>query len=119
MTDGRIVLEFVPPDRPLAPRADTLLVVGEGRQPGPAQGWAGVVLAQAGTSPFMHGAGCQCCLPRNGFAGLLGDIFRKRATGDLKWFTHVAVLPPPGQDVAWRGSVAGDVLAQARFCLKN
>ncbi|MBV1830597.1 hypothetical protein HNW77_09250 [Komagataeibacter sp. AV436] len=119
MADGRIVLEFLPAGMPASPRADTLLVVGAGTPPGPAAGWAGIVVARPGAMAFTHQAGCQCCLPRGNLAGLLGDIFRQRATGGLKWFTHVAVLPPPGQEAAWRASVAGDVLAQARFCIKN
>ncbi|PYD66246.1 hypothetical protein CDI09_09270 [Komagataeibacter nataicola] len=119
MADGRIVVEFVAADGAVTPRADTLLVVGDGRQPGPAEGWAGMVVAQPAATAFTHALGCQCCLPRGGLAGLMGDLFRKRATGGLKWFTRLVVVPPPGQEALWRASMEKDVLAQARFRVEN
>ncbi|WP_242501202.1 hypothetical protein [Komagataeibacter xylinus] len=119
MTDGRIALEFLAVGTSLTPRADTLLLVGDGRAPGPAEGWAGVVVVRSAPTAFaQHAAGCLCCTPRRGLAGVLGEIFRQRATGGQKWFTRVAVVPPPGQEAAWRADVAQDVLAQARFCVR-
>ena len=115
MADGRIVVEFVVAGGPVTPHPDTLLVVGDGSEPGPAEGWAGLVVAQPATTTLTHGKGCQCCLPRSGFAALLGDLFRKRATGGLKWFTRLVVVAPPGQEAAWRASMEKDMLAQARF----
>ncbi|WP_242621939.1 hypothetical protein [Komagataeibacter xylinus] len=118
MTDGRIALEFQVAGTPLTPRADTLLLVGDGSQPDPAEGWAGVVAVRSAPTAFaQHAAGCLCCTARGGLAGVLGEIFRQRAMGDQKWFTRVAVVPPPGQEAAWRADVARDVLAQARFSI--
>lgn len=114
--DGRIPLEFVTAIP--VPRSDTLLVVGDGRTPPAVGAWADVTVINAVTSPFAHVAGCLCCTGRGeGIAAALGDIFRRRATGGVKWFTRIIVLPPTGQEAAWRAALAGDVLASARFAI--
>ncbi|GAN95915.1 hypothetical protein Geu3261_0041_019 [Komagataeibacter europaeus NBRC 3261] len=118
--DGRIALEFLTDRAAIHPRVDTLLVVGAGNAPAQAASWAGVVTVdRPAASPFMHAAGCACCTGRGGgLAAVLGDVFRRRATGDLKWFDRVAVLPPGGQAAAWRAALSGDVLVSARFAVR-
>ncbi|GAB6967549.1 hypothetical protein JCM25156A_15860 [Komagataeibacter kakiaceti JCM 25156] len=115
--EGRIPLEFLTTTAGLAPRPDTLLVTGDDISA--PLGWAGMVVVSARpATAFGHGTGCQCCTGRSGtVAAALGDIFRQRATGGLKWFTRVALLPPVGQAQAWRAALEGDVLVSARFAL--
>ncbi|GBQ56067.1 hypothetical protein [Komagataeibacter swingsii] len=118
--DGRIMLEFLTRPAICHPRADTLLVVDHAHAPVPGDGWAGVVtVGQAAPSPFSHGTGCACCAGRGGgLAAVLGDVFRRRATGALKWFDRVAVLPPEGQETAWRAALSGDIVVKARFAMQ-
>lgn len=117
--DGRIPLEFLTDTTGLVPRPDTLLVTGTDGIP--AHGWAGVVMVAARpATAFGHMTGCQCCTGRGGtVAATLGDVFRQRATGGLKWFARVAVLPPVGQAQAWRAALRGDVLVGARFAMPD
>lgn len=120
--DRRIVLEFVAGPAALPPRAGTLLVAGAGTVPATMPGWAGVVVVPAASptafAAMAHGTGCACCTPRGSVATVLADAFRRRATGVLPWFDRVAVLPPRGQEAAWRAVLAGDVLVCARFALQ-
>ena len=120
--DGRIALEFLNAPAAIAPRPDTLLVAAAGDVSAhDAAAWAGVVTVDQPVMPalFAHGTGCACCTGRgSGLAALLGDVFRRRATGGLKWFDRVAVLPPPGQEAAWRRALSADVLVSARFAVQ-
>ncbi|MBL7232888.1 hypothetical protein [Komagataeibacter oboediens] len=118
--DGRIALEFMNGPAAIPPRSDTLLVVGDGDMPPQPAAWAAVVTVdQAAISPFAHAAGCACCTGRGGgLAAVLGDVFRRRATGALKWFDRVAVLPPRGHEAAWRAALSADVLVSARFAVR-
>ncbi|WP_395370016.1 hypothetical protein [Komagataeibacter diospyri] len=118
--DGRIVLEFLTRPAIPHPRADTLLVVDHAHASVSGAAWAGVITVdQPAASPFTHARGCVCCTGRGGgLAAVLGDVVRRRATGDLKWFDRVAVLPPEGQETAWRAALLGDVVVNARFAMQ-
>lgn len=118
--DGRIMLEFLTRPAIPTPRANTLLVVDRAHAPVPGGAWAGVITVdRPAVSPFMHATGCACCTGQGGgLAAVLGDVFRRRATGELEWFDRVAVLPPEGQETAWRAALSGDVVVNARFAVQ-
>lgn len=115
--DGRIRLDLCGPGA-LPPDARAVLVRVGPDAPAAAQdrGWAAVVpFAPPAPTAFGHGAGCGCCLGRGGIGALLGDLFRRRATGDIAWFARVVVMADAASLPALRRDVTTDIVVRARY----
>ncbi|POF62078.1 hypothetical protein CFR73_06160 [Novacetimonas maltaceti] len=115
--DGRIRLELCSPGA-LPPDARTVLVRVGPAAPGEAQagGWAAVVpLAPPAPAAFGHGAACGCCVGRAGIGALLGDLFRRRATGGIAWFARVVIMADAAYLPALRRDVSTDIVVRARY----
>ncbi len=63
-----------------------------------------------------HDAGCACCVARTPAAKALGDLFMRRARGEVAFFRRVMV---EGQaaEAAVRAALQSDPVAAARFRL--
>ena len=74
------------------------------------------VLAFGLDSAPGHDAGCACCVARAPAAQALGDLFMRRARGEVAFFRRVLV---DGQaaEAAVRAALQSDPVASARFRL--
>lgn len=120
--DGRIALELCA--RGTAPVADVdTVLVTVGQNIGQDMGdidthahWGAVVPFTPPTGLFSHGGGCACCTGRGqGLAGLLGDLFRRRATGALPWFGRVVVMADAARLATLRQEMTADLVVRARY----
>ena len=107
-SDMRIPIFFCIP-----PQSDDAVLVEEG-QTVPQAGYAVRFSPPAQPS---HKFGCACCTVRSHASAALGQLFRDRATGAAPFFKRVVVLASPKGEAAVRETVAGDVMAAARFQL--
>ncbi|MBE7211620.1 MAG: hypothetical protein INR65_11435 [Gluconacetobacter diazotrophicus] len=99
--DARIPVRLLPDGRhPPVAEPDAALVavgaMGAAAAAAATAGWTAVrCLPESGLAPAGHPNGCGCCGGRNGFAELLGAMFRDRSTGILPFFRAIAVRLPP------------------------
>ncbi|MDE8350251.1 MAG: hypothetical protein POG74_12375 [Acidocella sp.] len=101
------------------PQADDAVLVEAGHAAPPGHYSAGFGAAGPGPVVAGHALGCACCVPRGPVAGVLAAMFRARATGAAPFFKRLVVLATPAGEAAVRAAVAGDVLAGARFLIRE
>ncbi|MBV1833837.1 P-loop NTPase family protein [Novacetimonas pomaceti] len=120
--DGRIALELCARDTaPVADANAVLVTVGQDMGDIDAHAkWGAVVPFTPLPAPFSHGGGCACCTGRGqGLAALLGDLFRRRATGGLPWFGRVVVMADAARLSALRREMTADLVVRARYRMEN
>ena len=75
-----------------------------------------VVLAGELDGASGHDPGCACCVARTPAAQALGDLFMRRARGEVAFFRRVLVDGHAAQ-TAVRAALQSDSVAAARFRL--
>ena len=67
------------------------------------------------TSDQTHALGCGCCIGRSSLGTALGELFVRRATGQVPFFTAVVVVAGAGATLA--EAVRADPVANLRYRL--
>ena len=64
-----------------------------------------------------HAPGCACCLPRNAAAQALGELFLRRAKGEVAAFRAVLAVVGPDGAALVRDALDADPLVSGRYRL--
>ncbi len=66
---------------------------------------------------LSHGVGCGCCVQRTPAAETFGQLFLRRARGEVTFFHRVLVTGDATAEFAVRAALQSDPVAAARFRL--